>query len=176
MTLSASKNPVTGERIARGARISKCGLYRYVLGRRWSPHGEPATFVMLNPSTADASLDDPTIRRCIGFAKSWGAGGLHVLNLYALRATDPRELARADDPVGPDCDEYLYRHLRAAVMAGRPVVAAWGAHPFARQRARDVHGMLHAVDWRCLGTTADGSPRHPLYLRRDAELAPWTPR
>src|SRR6185312_12359012 len=123
---------------ATSAYISDCGRYRYGLGREWDYPAKPAlTFIMLNPSTADAEQDDPTIRRCIGFAKRDGFGALTVLNLYALRATDPRELERADDPKGPENDTMLRLHLKR----GGTFVAAWGACAFARRRARTVAAM-----------------------------------
>lgn len=156
---------------AKAARISDCGLYRYGLVRRWSD--EPALrFVMLNPSTADAKLDDPTIRRCIGFAKREGYGALIVLNLYAYRATDPKALLSCGDPVGPGNDNMLRAHLRSSVGVGRPVIAAWGANAKA-DRVGQVLDLCPGVDWRCLGTTKDGHPRHPLYVRGDQALVPF---
>lgn len=144
------------------AVMSECGRYRYVLQRslgsilRWH---RPMLFIMLNPSTADATHDDPTIRRCIGFAKREGMTHLAVVNLFALRATDPRQLQAADDPIGPEND----RHI-AEQVAKHPgaIVAAWGAHPFARARARDV--LTKFGPFNCLGTTRAGYPRHPLYV------------
>jgi hypothetical protein len=153
--------------VSKGAKISEDGRYRYALLRRWGD-GPFVTFVMLNPSTADAEVDDPTIRRCIGFAKRWGFDALHVVNLFALRATDPRELAKADDPIGPENDLYLMRHA----LAEGPMVAAWGAHPMARERAKAFTDRMF-VRWSALGTTADGYPRHPLYVRADAPLIGW---
>lgn len=158
----------------RGAIIDGSGLFRY---RLWRALGQPAEgrvlFVMLNPSTADASVDDPTIRRCIGFARRWGAGALDVVNLYALRATDPGELRRAADPVGPDND----RHIVEAAREASIIVCAWGAHPFARRRAAHVSGLLRAVGTplECLHVTADGSPRHPLYVRGATSRVEWPP-
>lgn len=148
------------------AVLSGCGRYRYLLTRRWAD--DPAvTFVMLNPSTADATTDDPTIRRCIGFAKSWGYGSLNVVNLFAFRATDPRDLLAATDPVGPRNDAFLHDYLPVSV-------AAWGAHKLAVARARQVMQAFagRPLLW-CLGVTKDGHPRHPLYVRADAPLIPW---
>jgi hypothetical protein len=153
----------------RVADISDDGRYRYALGRRWEEGGRAVTFVMLNPSTADAEQDDPTIRRCIGLARGWGYNALTVLNLFAYRATDPAELAKVGVlAVGPRNDDYLRRH----VEVGRPMVAAWGAHRMARQRAAAVTSRL-GIRWWCLGTTKDGSPRHPLYVRADTALRKW---
>jgi len=141
------------------ARISEDGLYRYALGRRWGD-GEPVRFVMLNPSTADASVDDPTIRRCMSFARTWGYDAVTVLNLYALRATQPRELWKAADPVGPDNDAYL----RIAAEGGVGLtVAAWGANA-RMDRVEVFRRLFQQTTVHCLGTTKDGSPRHPLYV------------
>jgi hypothetical protein len=152
------------------AVLSACGAYRYTLSRRWGA-GEPLRFVMLNPSTADASVDDPTIRRCIGFARRDGFPALVVLNLYAYRTTDPKALLTCVDPVGPDSKAYLWSHLFLACEIKAPVVAAWGinAKP---GRVAEVLDLVRGVDWRCLGTTKDGHPRHPLYVRSDQPLVP----
>lgn len=130
---------------------------------------------MLNPSTADAVKDDPTIRRVIGFARSWGCGSLQVLNLFAIRATDPRVMLAADDPVGPENDEHIARELRAAKSEDRFVLAAWGAH--GGHRARDFHVMhrlVDGVDWRCLGRTHQGHPKHPLYVPKSQGVVSMT--
>jgi hypothetical protein len=150
----------------RSAVISDCGLYRYRLDRRWSD-GPTVAWLMLNPSTADARAEDATSRRIQAFSRSWGYGALTVVNLYAWRATDPRELWRTADPVGPDND----RHITEAV-AGRTVIAAWGANarPDRITAVLALPGMdrLHALE-----LTKDGQPRHPLYLRRDLTPQPW---
>lgn len=158
-----------------GAIISDCGKYRYVLTRdipcllRWN---RPCLFIMLNPSTADATMDDPTIRRCMGFAKSEGAAELTVVNLFALRATDPKELWKHPAPVGPDND----RHIKEQLAAHRigVVIAAWGAHKKAAARAKAVIQMAvdAGVEMQCLGVSADGSPRHPLYLPNASSAHP----
>jgi hypothetical protein len=148
------------------AVISPCGRYRYVLHRelpqplRWV---KPALFIMLNPSTADATQDDPTIRRCIGFAKYWGCTSLTVVNLFALRSTDPSGLAIDHDPVGPDNDTHIAEQIRLHSLG--VIVGAWGAHPFARKRAEEV--MQKHGPFSCLGTTKAGAPRHPLYVKAD---------
>ena len=103
----------------RDALFSPCGTYRYRLTRRWA-EGPAVAFIMLNPSTADGSVDDPTIRRCIGYGQSWGYGALAVGNLYAFRATEPQELRRARDPIGPDND----RHLECIAETATRVVCA----------------------------------------------------
>lgn len=152
------------------AEISPCGQYRYALGRRWGDGGTVA-FVMLNPSTADATMDDPTIRRCMGFAKAWGYGGLVVANLYAYRATKPADLWKAANPIGPNNDEHLAR-----VAAGcDQIVAAWGvnARP---DRIAEVLALPGMDRLTALALTKDGQPRHPLYLRGDLVPQPWSPR
>lgn len=154
--------------LVRSAEVE--GEYRYHLVRRWD-EGPVLTFCMLNPSVADDQVDDPTLRRCIGFAKSHGYAGLEVVNLFALRSTDPRALRSHRDPVGPRNDEQLRS------VASGTVVAAWGSHGFARERAAVVHELLVEAGARvlCLGRSRDGSPRHPLFMPADARLVPWAP-
>ncbi len=118
----------------------------------------------LNPSTADADEDDPTIRRCIAFADREGCGALAMGNLFALRATDPKALLHATNPVGPENERWL-RYLGEHVSV---VVAAWGAAPIAKRQAAQVAQMFESL--RCFGRTKSGAPRHPLYLRADTPL------
>ena len=159
--------PANGLEMDRGADLSPCDQYRYRLWRL-SDRTRPAVlFIGLNPSTADAEQDDPTVRRCIGFAKEWGFGGIEVANLFAFRATDPGKLLTAADPVGPDNDAWLAR-LRSGSPAA---VAAWGAHPLARTRANALGSSLRPL--ASLGVTKDGAPRHPLYVRKDTPLVVW---
>lgn len=157
------------ENTGRGAILSGCGIYRYAL-ERWWDNGLPSVlFVMLNPSTADGTKDDPTIRRCIGFARSWGYGGLLVGNLFAYRATDPRELPADDTAIGPENAAQLDRLARRASL----IVAAWGGHKRAVDRAPLVAarlGTLHALDF-----TRAGAPRHPLYVTANARPIPFAP-
>lgn len=153
----------------RTAVISDCGTYRYLLTRTWDTRLPTVGFIMLNPSTADADTDDPTIRRCVGFAKSWGYGGIAVRNLYALRSTDPKALRTHPDPVGPD--NYLY--LEAA--AGDDLtVCAWGANADPIDSRGLIDGLL---GWggqpHHLGLTKGGFPKHPLYLRADTTPIPF---
>lgn len=110
-----------GSRMVRGAKLSDDRLYRYGLWRKWDDRPK-VMFIGLNPSTADEVEDDPTIRRCIGFANSWGYGGIVVANLFGFRATDPTALQKATDPIGPENDEWLYRLADEAAL----VVGAWG--------------------------------------------------
>ena len=124
---------------------------------------------MLNPSTADESQDDPTIRRCIGYAQSWEFDGLVVGNLFAYRATDPGELYKADDPVGPDNDRYLQK---INAMCAGFVVAGWGGHG-ARWPQRVLAMRNIFPELRCLALTQDREPRHPLYLKKELVPAPY---
>jgi hypothetical protein len=146
------------------------GPYRYALGRTWAP-GPRVCWVMLNPSTADATHDDPTIRRCIGLSRAWGYGALVVVNLFALRATDPSDLYRAKDPTGLLNDEVILREAKAAAR----VVAAWGAHGGYLSRGAQVRDLLllHGLSIDCLGLTNAGHPRHPLYLPSTATPESW---
>jgi hypothetical protein len=149
------------------AILSPCRAYRYALERRWGS-GPFVLFVGLNPSTADESEDDNTIRRCIGFAKGWGYGGLLMGNLYAYRATQPRDLAKAADPVGPDNDTWL------TTMSCRSglIIAAWGADKMVL--AREQHALEALGDGVCcLRKTKAGHPEHPLYLPKTLRPVPF---
>lgn len=149
----------------KSAEISPCGKYRYHLRREWDLDLPKVAFVMLNPSTADASEDDATIRRCIGFAKAWGYGGIDVVNLFAFRATDPKELKTARNAIGPDNDAYVLSTVRLADK----VICAWGANGDLFGRADRVTKILRDadVDLWCLEKTAKGMPKHPVRLRGD---------
>ncbi len=150
-----------------GAVFSADGVYRYHLDRIIDSVGSgEMLFVMLNPSTADEVEDDPTIRRCKGFTKREGLGKLAVVNLYAYRATDPKELKRVSDPIGPENDAWLERASEEADIT----VAAWGANADLF-RSTQVKKLLHNP--KHLGLTKAGYPRHPLYLKSDTELTDW---
>lgn len=151
---------------ASGAAISPCARYRYALWRRWTV-GPAVLFVMLNPSTADASNNDPTIRRCIGFARSWGYSAMAVGNLFALRTPSPEKLKRARSPIGPDNDLWLGR-MRADTAL---TIAAWGIHGLHRKRSSAMRKQL--PDAQVLGLTKLGEPRHPLYLGRSTLPQAW---
>lgn len=168
----------------RDAVVSEDGRYRYLLTRRLVPTletrlGSMVVFVMLNPSTADADQDDPTLRRCLGFAAALGAEHLTVVNLYAYRTPFPSALADAHlddvDIVGPDADRWLLSRL----SADSTVIAAWGAPPprvpaaFHADRVSAVRELLDPVPLHALAVTADGCPRHPLYLKASARPSPW---
>lgn len=155
------------------ATISDDGVYRFELARRWAP-GHLALWVMLNPSTADADADDPTIRRCVGFTKRLGLGGLVVVNLFALRATNPKALRTHPDPVGEGNDGYIRRWSESSKV--NIIIAAWGRHGSLLDRSVGVSGTLIHEDRRvwCLGRTKSGEPRHPLYLSAATDLDEWT--
>lgn len=159
-----------------GAVISPCGRYRYSLTRGWDPARAPVLFVMLNPSTADATKDDPTIRRCVGFARRWGAGGIEVCNLYPWRETNPRGLPRGVEVFGDPGHQANADAIRAAVARAGIVVAAWGAYPGPWPSQPNVIAALLRecrAYTQALGLTKDGAPRHPLYVRADAALIPF---
>lgn len=146
--------------IERSAYISECGTYRYSLTRGWDATLPPLVWMMLNPSTADAEVDDPTIRRVVGFTQRPGCyGAAIVVNLYALRPPKPVRLAT--DPVGPLNDVILKSY-----GATWDVMAAWGAHAPLRA-AQVLMGPLRGRHLFCLGKTKDGFPRHPLYVKAD---------
>lgn len=153
------------------AKISDDGLYRYTLSRRWDYGGTTAFFIMLNPSTADGFVDDPTIRRCMGYAKAWDCTALVVVNLYAYRATKPEDLWTVEDPVGPDNDYWLRREMAVAKATDAPLIAAWGANA-KPDRVAHVRLMPGAGRMQALGLTKGGQPRHPLYLPATAKPTP----
>lgn len=151
----------------KSAILSDCGVYRYTLTRRWGTGGS-ALFICLNPSTADADCDDPTIRRIVGFAKDCGQGAVCVVNLYAFRATDPKALRSGVAIVGPENDRHIMREAEAASI----VVAAWGASLPDSTRHGHVLNMIATRRGvlRLGQTTASGQPRHPLYLSKTTVL------
>jgi len=159
--------------VAASATFSPDRTYRYALTRQWDGAVPPAVFVMLNPSTATAFVTDPTVARCAGFARREHCGGLVIVNLFALRAIDPRELRQHPDPVGDGNDWFIREHC----APGRLVIAAWGAHGrlFARDQA--VLALLREARATvlCFGVTAGGMPRHPLYLPSGAQLGRYSP-
>lgn len=171
---------------AKSALISGCGQYRYDLWRRWDESKPYVAFICLNPSTADAEEDDPTVRRCVAYAKAWGFGAVCILNLFAYRATDPAEMKKAPDPVGEWNNQMIVNTVHRAGL----VVAAWGTHGdfdpvrmgvegATRQdgpRAGVVLGLLRnmRVQAHALKITKQGAPGHPLYLRKDAKPASYS--
>lgn len=155
--------------VSRTTILSPCRTYRYTLWRDCGGLAGDgyAMFIGLNPSTADEVQDDPTIRRCVNFAKSWGYGALCMTNLFAFRATDPAQMKRAADPVGPDNDRYLVELARNASV----VVAAWGTH--GRFQGRDAVVRQLVPDLHYLRLTEDKHPGHPLYLPAHLQPVRW---
>jgi len=154
----------------RAATIDPTGRYRYSLWREWDASGPRVAFVLLNPSTADADRDDPTVRRCIGLARAWGCGSLEVVNLFACRATNPGVLREVADAVGPENERYL----REAARRAQRIVLAWGARGGLHGRDRVILRLLGTGDpLDCLGTTRDGQPRHPLYVSNTTVPIPY---
>lgn len=193
--------------IERGATISACGNYRYRLWREWRNHPAPAhwdmwteddgspcldgageqlgeplscVFVMLNPSTADGDQDDPTIRRCVQFARREGYDRLEVVNLFAWRATSPKDLFA----VGPErdpCGHENNRHVARVLDRAGLIICAWGAHGAFLDQDETMLGWIDSLNYNdasvmALGLTMGGFPSHPLYLRADAPLVPYSGR
>lgn len=156
--------------IQKSALISPCGTWRYRLTRVWSS-APLLPFVMLNPSIADADIDDPTIRRCMSFARRESAGGIMVVNLYGLRATDPKHLKRASNPIGPDNDFHIRELAAGAFHTSNRIVCAWGVNA-APARSANMTAMIKGAGSGtvCLGKTKTGEPKHPLYVRGDQPL------
>lgn len=153
--------------IESGAEFSRGRVYRYSLWRFWGKHKRYAAFVCLNPSTADEAEDDPTVRRCVNYAKAWGYGGMIMLNLFALRSTDPAALYSIKNPVGPDND----LHIRSASAKAGVTVVAWGNHGGYQNRDKAVLKILK--DPMCLSVTKRGQPGHPLYLKGNLKPVPF---
>jgi hypothetical protein len=173
-----------------GACFDSTGAYRYCLWRIWASEAPRLAFVMLNPSTADAEVNDATIRRCLGFAQRWGYGSLEVVNLFALRTPHPQQLRQVAEPVGAECDAFIL----AAVARAERVVLGWGnwgklygrdravldllihsamTHPTMTHPTMTHPTMTHAPNLYCLGCNQSGQPRHPLYLKREVQPVPY---
>lgn len=164
------------DEMKRDAILSDCGRYRYLLRREWDASKLGALFIMLNPSTADANVDHATIRSCVRLSKSWGYGSLEVCNLFAWRATDPEELSKAEDVVGPLNSEIA----RAAIERSCTSICAWGAHPFVDRNKIARRFYVEAikarqVDAYCMGRTQSGAPKHPLYIKTGTPLEVYRP-
>ncbi|MEM9568759.1 MAG: DUF1643 domain-containing protein [Cyanobacteria bacterium P01_E01_bin.34] len=148
-----------------GATFDETGRYRYNLWRLWDKTLPRVAFVMLNPSTADAEVNDPTIRRCIGFARDWGYGSLEVVNLFSYRATRPQQLKQASYPVGERTDEFIL----AASDRAELLVLAWGNWGTLLNRDQNVLELLGDRPSYCLDRNRSGQPRHPLYVSRQTQ-------
>lgn len=160
----------TVEEVFKHATFSPCRKYRYTLLRSWNGDLGQVAFIGLNPSTADENIDDPTIRRCIGFSKAWGFGSLMMLNLFAYRSTNPKGLLSVVDPVGECNDEAIASEASGADL----VICAWGTHGKLLSRDKAV---VRIIELRkpllCLGVTQCGRPKHPLYLSSKSTPIPF---
>lgn len=156
-----------------GAVLDATNTYRYRLWRTISRDKEPrnVVWILLNPSTADAAKDDPTIRRCLGYSRAWGYERMTVVNLFALRSANPKALREHADPVGPEND----KHLVYAAHGADLVICAWGNHGSLHNRAADVRTLLAAEDipLHCLRVSKTGQPVHPLYQAGSLKPAPF---
>lgn len=150
------------------ATISACKKYRYTLSRIWDDSKPAVLFIMCNPSTADADVDDPTIRRCINFAKAWGFGALHVVNLFAFRSSKPGDLLDAEDPIGPD----NIFHINEMVKVSNLIISAWGNSKIVEKLCKKFSSYkpflgIKVSDLDYIELAKDGTPKHPLYLSAD---------
>lgn len=144
-----------------GAVFSECRNYRYYLWRMWDETKPTIVFIGLNPSTANESKNDPTIRRVLTFAKNWGYGKVYMMNLFALVSPYPKDLLDCPDPIGEN-DSYL-----KTICTGKDILFAWGAFTAAKERAYEI--SVRFPNAYCLGTNSDGSPKHPLYIKGDTQ-------
>lgn len=151
------------------ATFSDCGAYRYSLGRSWGLPERRVCFCLLNPSTADENVLDPTLTRCLGYAKRWGFTRMDVVNIFALRSTDPKGLRGVDDPTGPENDDAILTLAGASDL----LVVGWGTHGALLGRHAEVCTLLVGHAPHCLGVTKHGYPKHPLYLRKDLDPVPF---
>lgn len=154
--------------IYRGAVFSPCRRYRYKLWRRWSDT-KPLNFLMLNPSTADETVNDPTVEGCERRAREWGYGGVVVTNLFAFRATDPEEMKRCGDPVGIDNNDHIRREYVFSAMT----ICAWGNHGAHMNRSATVRKLLSKGVLHALKLNKSGEPQHPLYIARSVKPFVW---
>ena len=151
-------------------------VHRYSLTRQWGSFcGVKALFIMLNPSTADAFKLDPTVNRCRLFAERLGCDLLQVVNIFSYRSTDPAELYDAHEQGVKITDEVNDETIRGALESAKYRICAWGAEPIAKLYIPDILREKYSLSLHALGVTKDGSPRHPLYLRKDAPLIWWRP-
>ena len=150
----------------KGAILSRNRLYRYVLWREWDTSKGTCVFIGLNPSTANETEDDPTLRRCVNFAKDWGFGKCVIINLFAYRTTNPDELKKQDKPVSYKNNH----HIKTESVNAAMVVAAWGNHGFFLKRDEKVLKLLKDIRLKCFKLTSKGQPVHPLYQSKDISL------
>ncbi len=152
--------------IVREAIFDETNNYRYTLRRHWKNGGKKlVNFILLNPSTADAKIDDPTIRACMQIADNWGYDGIVVTNLFAYRATKPTDLKKQKNPIGEKNNEWIKKCALEAPLT----VVAWGNHGLFQNRGQEVVKLLAGKQLHCLEVLKNGCPRHPLYVRRKTE-------
>lgn len=155
----------------RKAYFDKDKIYRYLLQRKWGNSGKKITWIMLNPSTADETIDDPTIRRCIGFSKQFGADELDIVNLFAYRSTDPKQLYSAEYPVGEENDAYILESIKTSSL----VILGWGNHGKLHGRSEKVLSAFlkkYKDKVFALKILKNGEPGHPLYISYSTTLKP----
>jgi hypothetical protein len=169
--MSTAAQPALFETHAKSALLSRDRVYRYTLWRRWSEGDRYVQFICLNPSTADESVDDPTVRKCVKFARSWGYDALCITNLFAYRATDPRQMKSVADPVGLGNNRRLLQIADDASL----IVAAWGRDGVHLHRSAAVRRLLRSFDLHYLRITL-GEPWHPLYLPDNTKPSRWSCR
>ena len=153
-----------------GAVFSDCRKYRYALWRMWDENKPLVMIIGLNPSTADETGNDPTITRCISFARSWGYGAVCVTNLFGFRATAPTELKAHHDPIGKENDAWVHEIAKGAAIT----VAAWGNHGKFLNRSIEILPSLDQL--HCIKMNKSGEPAHPLYLKAELKPVPMIPR
>lgn len=164
-----------------GAIFSEDRRWRYALWRYWDQDVAPLMVIGLNPSTADEVSDDPTVRRCLGYARDWGFGGLRMLNAFAWRATDPQRMFERFNQMAPSVlaaanaqnDEYILAAAVRTIQEGGPVLAAWGNHARWHGRNLELRNLLDGLGIACFGLTGAFEPKHPLYLRKDIRPVPF---
>jgi len=154
--------------IYKYASFSTCRNYRYSLSRIWDKQKKHVLFIGLNPSTADEEVDDPTVRRCLNYAKNWGYGGFRMVNLFAYRTTFPSNLKQVKYPVGKDNDKYIIKLSKKADIT----IAAWGNNGNLYSRDKQVLSLVSNL--MCLKVNKSGQPAHPLYLKKDLKLTKFT--
>ncbi len=153
--------------IKSDAKFSTNRIYRYALWRIWDENLPKVLFIGLNPSTADEINNDPTIRRCIGYAKDWGYGGYIMGNIFSFRSTNPHVMKKAKNPVGPNNNMWLLKLHNEADLT----IAAWGNHGKFLNRGKEVFKLIPKI--QCLRITKEGFPSHPLYLPKNLKPFPY---
>jgi len=144
---------------SQNARFSRCKSYRYSLSRAWDGGSGKALFIGLNPSSADQREDDPTIRRCVGFAEAWGCNSMEIVNLFAFCATKPEDLKRSATPIGRNNDRWIAAAIGEAALS----IACWGNHGEFLGRSAKIRDRYPKL--LCLGVNVSGMPKHPLYIK-----------